>query len=263
MKRSLSIPAFCFLFSALCYGQFNFSDLAFQPKPVAGSATSWNPTNNSDGTYPVAWWDAADYYTNTYVYLPDRTTNGMTLTNQYTASQWPTYSASGLNSQPTITFLSSSSNELRCSLISKSQPVEFYLLIRYDSGFADNQVLLTGDNGNLRYMVNGNLMTRNGVNRAVMTVTAAKNGNNWMVDDIICLGTSTQTFTNNTTTLTASDGGTASLSGLKIGASTANASAAYVSATIAAALVYSGAIPGTNATWRSNVFWYLKTRGGL
>lgn len=52
MKRILSISAFCFLFSALCFGQFNFADLAFQPKPAA-AASSFSPTNISGMAY---WW---------------------------------------------------------------------------------------------------------------------------------------------------------------------------------------------------------------
>ena len=51
MKRTLSISAFCFLFSALCFGQFNFTDLAFQPQPVASApAATYLLNQNFEGT---------------------------------------------------------------------------------------------------------------------------------------------------------------------------------------------------------------------
>lgn len=81
MKRILSISAFCFLFSALCFGQFNFSDLAFQPKPVATTGAAWDVTN-----YPnlLLSWVADSAVTNAsgvVTNIPDRGPNGWALTN--------------------------------------------------------------------------------------------------------------------------------------------------------------------------------------
>lgn len=103
MKRTLSISAFCFLFSALCFGQFNFSDLAFQPKPVASVSPEFSISNAYPGELRY-WWDASLYNTNGgIVYLPDRWTNSLHFTNA-TASKFPKYTASKVNGKPAITY---------------------------------------------------------------------------------------------------------------------------------------------------------------
>ena len=74
-------------------------------RPAAAAPSGWgSPTNNTDGTVALAWYVASDFYTNTYVYLPDRGANAWHLTNQAASGKWPTYNATGLNGLPTLSF---------------------------------------------------------------------------------------------------------------------------------------------------------------
>lgn len=260
MKRTLSISAFCFLFSALCFGQFNFSDLAFQPKPVAAAAGGWgSPTNNTDGTIPLTWYVAGDYYTNTYVYLPDRWTNGWHLTNSASSSAWPSYSASGFNGYPMIGF-DGTSDYLRSINYTSSQPHEVVM------------VCLLTNGANARWFDSANSTYRNHFYEEIgaskfslysgssFVDVSLKHVHQFAVISIIFNGASSTMFTNNVQALTVNPGTTA-MSGMTLAAH--NSLASFGAYSLAEIITYSGTIPGTNTTWRSNVWYYLKTKYAL
>lgn len=145
MKKLLSL--LLFLPACLIGGAVSPTDyIAVLGAPqVASAPAGFSPSNN----YPaelVYWWDASLYNTNGgTVFFPDRYTNALHFTNT-TASAFPTYNASGLNSLPTITFDGAGDIVRTRNAWSETQPSAIIVVMRYlGSGTAEQRFVYGSD----------------------------------------------------------------------------------------------------------------------
>lgn len=220
-------------------------------------ASSWgSPTNNTDGVVAANWFRASDYYTNgSQPTLPDRA-NGFAM---YLPSTTQAPVTNGLSpSGKTVLYFESANKYLRGALTcSNPPPYEVIMAVCVTNNFTNLMFFFCTHGSPYAGLYNSTASTIK-YNGAPNPAFCPSITNKWFVLDFVCENNTGTLYTNNV--LTTSSALTAPVAMYRMDMGYDAGSPIML---VGDLIVYTNTLPGTNTTYRYNVFNYLTNYYGI